>query len=336
MKYLLILLVLLFSNFYTYAQEPIEIEFENGEKRTFTMLYDNPTVLPKWRVGASLFGFNIIDDGTLSLTLRGEYRINKKLYFEALASFPFTRAIDGELGNNKDDNLYKTMKNFNGIGHFTFVNKVITKNKKLPVDFESSIDGEEVYIIQYPRQVNRGLLLDFGVNNFTHPADYGLSSEIPTSIDGSDRYAILNHRSISFQGGFSYTSGESYGMKTNGVDRRYFRYRRMYVNALYALYNGGAVYYNSTEDGPKSKVSGGYESPNKNNFGLVYGYIQHMGMVNKSQTFWFGVEFAVLPHLSYKFKDTVDRLNNEAITAKGHLTLQFGLSFGSKAKISEK
>tara|TARA_R110000868_G_scaffold306136_1_gene567133 strand:+ start:853 stop:1863 length:1011 start_codon:yes stop_codon:yes gene_type:complete len=331
MKYSLILLVLLFSNFCTYAQEPIEIEFENGEKRTFTMLYDNPSVLPKWRVGASLFGFNIInDDGALSLTLRGEYRVNEKLYFDALASFPFARGIDSKLGNNKDDKSYRTTKNLNAVGHFTLFNKHITKIKKLLVDFQPILGGDIIYKIQYPRQVNRGLLLDFGFNYYTHPADFGLEQENPKPNLPDDRYAILNHRSVSLQTGLSYTSGESYGMNTSGIERRYFRYRRMYVNVLYAVYNGGTVYYNETEDGQKSKVTSGFKNPEKNNLGLVYGYIQHLGMMNKPHSFWFGIEFAVLPNLSYTSTDSFGSQPYEASTATGFVTLQFGLSFGGK------
>ena len=327
LRYILLFISLNFVNS-AFAQNTFEVEFENGKKKTFTMEYDNPRVLPRWRIGASIFGFNVIEEGGLSLTLRGEYRFSPSFYVDGLFSFPIVRSLDGELLNRKDDKRFKTTKIFNTLGHLTVIGKNIVKDKKLSIDYEYSGSTTTVYNIEFPRTINRSMLFDFGIHSFTHP-----SSEIVPKVDiTTDGYYLMaTHRSISLQTGLSYSKSESYRMNTGGNKRSYFRYKRLYVNVLYAFVNNGDIYFTKNQEANNTKATSGFEKPITENFGFLYGGLWNFGAKNSANTFWFGVQFGVLPHQ----KAYLDPSGNgvpvlEPITATGYFSIQYGFSFGGK------
>lgn len=329
MKNLAYLLLLIFYfSAEGFTQQTFDVEFENGEKKTFTMEYDNPRVLPRWRIGGSIFGFNVIEEGGLSLTLRGEYRLSPTFYVDGLFSFPIVRSLDGELLNRKDDKRFKTTKSFNTVGHLTVIGKNVVKDKKLAIDYEYSGSTTTVYTMEFPRTINRSLLFDFGIHSFTHP-----NSEVIQALDPSEPgyYLMATHRSFSLQTGLSYSKSESYRMNTGGSRRSYFRYKRLYINLLYALVNEGDTYYSRNGELNNIEANAGFEKPTSENLGLVYGGLWNFGAKNSSNTFWLGVEFGVLPHL--KANNTISGPGSErleAISATSYFSIQYGFSFGGK------
>ena len=339
MKFLGIFFILIITNLVNtlFAQNSFDVKFDDGRTATITMEYDNPTQMSRWRVGASLFGYNSVEKQKLSLFLRGEYRAHPRLYFEGSYGFPVDIALDNTEIIKNEDSRFKNTTSITLVGHITLIGKNSIMERSVDIDNNMSRAGsynsdgnmdwgsKTIWLVTIPRKVNNSLLLDFGINSLIHPANVLLKNSNPSDF-GS--YFMPTHNSISLQTGFSYYRAQSFRFNsTNSKTIRHIRYSRFYANVLYSVVNSGKIYYQSTTGLADKEVTAGYKDPKKENIGFLCGFVNHYDIRNSVHTAWLGFQYGFLPNISID-RDPPAGFNSSSQAT--HFTIQIGLTLGGR------
>lgn len=308
------------------AQKEIVLEFENGEKKIFTMDYDDPEVLSKWNVNARFFGLLAFSSEGLSFRLNPVYRVNYNWVLEASYAMPYAKSLDGNATEGAVPKRgAKVSRDWSIMSHYIVFSNSKIKLKKLAVDFKQEGNVQTVYSAMMPRMKKRNLSLDGGLGNYRYFSGGGLVSLKNPDPNSDTSYSMGNISYLSLNAGASLFKSESYKMTTDGVSRTYWRYSRLYaymsigvrpnyeVNRVIQRTSGGFLI-----DPAVQHVSDGYVKPETIPLGYRIGYEKNWGIKNSGSSLSFGIEFGDMP----RFK--IDQ------TAKAIFMFHVGFGFGPK------
>ena len=309
--FLLVISLFTFTNLLN-AQKTYHFEFENGEKRTVTINYDDPQKMSKWEASINLFGFSVIREGALIFQLKLLHRVNPKLIIESNLISPYGKKMDGNLHESlKNNSLYQQTLLFNTMGHYIISESHKSKLLKTAVDWGYPDDKTTIiYSANIPRVISKAISADGGFSYY----------QIPINLELSNSYYIPMAKYLSLNLGISYMKSQSYKMTSNGISRSYRRSSRAYLYLTNAFLKKNNVYKDS-----EITSNSDYEKPKFISIGWRIGYEIMLGIKNTDKGISLGVEMGGLPHMTTKYVSS-----GAAVSASSILLLKFGFTLGTK------
>lgn len=296
-------LFLLFSGFFfnSYAQETIELTFNNGETKEITIDYDNPAYLPKWGIDCKFFGLMSFNAEALSFKLSPHYKINKLWMLKANITMPYSKGVDGNVEESFNEENRKLAHDWSLMNHYILATKTKTQTKKTAVDYVDNI----VYTASLPRIMEKNLSLDGGLGHIQYATNGRLKSLASDNNNGDTSFRVMDFSCLSFNLGASLYKVESYKITATSASRAYWRTSRLYGMLTFGLKTNYVVertiydgLSGSSSSFTYSQVTEGFEKPeNKAMVGYRFGFEKNWGMLNSGNSMTLGLEIGSLPKL---------------------------------------
>lgn len=318
-------LLLLFLSTCTYAQETYTVTYRDGTEKQ-TTFFDDPARLPAFEIGLSPFAIAYMPKELFGFKIRGVFRANDKLFFDAGILSPYGKEAHENRGTF--DAIESAVFDITANGHFEIWNASKTKDKKTPVEYNPNL--RRIYQATLPRSKRRAVFVDGGLNYNSSNSRFVEEHEF-----NATGFAGGGISSLSLIAGASYQFTKSYKSITDGKPLSYVRTGRWYANVSYGILSNYTIYrYTLTAPENPGEGSTATFTDHTSNFqdlkfrglGWRIGFIRNHGFRNSGHSASFGFEAGALPNF---FTGDLDHKSPLSGGGSTFFSLQLGINLGT-------